>query len=38
MTQYHCEIKTEMYKEFDKLGVQTRVEEEKENNNQSFRE
>ena len=34
MTQVHCEIKTDMYKEFEKLGVQTHVEE--VNENQSF--
>ena len=27
MTQVHCEIKTDMYNEFDKLGLQTHVEE-----------
>ena len=27
MTQVHCEIKTDIYNEFDKLGVQTHVQE-----------
>ena len=34
MTQVHCEIKTDMYNEFDKLGLQTHVEEVE----QSFKE
>ena len=32
MTQVHCEIKTDMYNEFDKLGLQNHVDEV----NQSF--
>ena len=27
MTQVHCEIKTDIYNEFDKAGVQTHVQE-----------
>ena len=36
MTQVHCEIKTDIYDEFNKLGVTAHVKEVEANGNQSF--
>ena len=36
MTQVHCEIKTEIYNEFNKLGVTAIAKEVDANNDQSF--
>jgi len=36
MTQIHCEIKTDIYNNFDKMGITSHIEEVKEEGNQSF--
>ena len=36
MTQIHCEIKTDIYNKFDKMGITSHVEEVREKKEQSF--